>query len=179
MINSFYASMTLVELPNIKSSLLLYTGENIFGLKLYSTNRVMIHRDLVEPLNRVQQQLQGKGYQLFLVDAYRPLSVQRQIFDLIKDPKYVADPTMSRHPRGTAVDVGLADLDGTVLSMQSHFSDFSPASAAAAPVGSPILERREALQTAFLDNGFEIYDPEWWHFDFAGWQTYPALDEPL
>lgn len=24
--------------------------------------------------------------------------------------------------------------------------------------------------------GFTVYEAEWWHFDFAGWEGYPILD---
>ena len=26
-------------------------------------------------------------------------------------------------------------------------------------------------------HGFHVYEWEWWHFDFDGWNEYPVLDE--
>jgi D-alanyl-D-alanine dipeptidase len=42
-------------------------------------------------------------------------------------------------------------------------------------VGGTSLQRwhRELLRTAMEMNGFDVYEWEWWHFDFRGWEEYP------
>jgi D-alanyl-D-alanine dipeptidase len=35
---------------------------------------------------------------------------------------------------------------------------------------------RETLRRAMEDEGFEVYDYEWWHFDYKDWKSYPILN---
>ena len=32
---------------------------------------------------------------------------------------------------------------------------------------------RDLLRRAMEDEGFTVYEAEWWHFDFRGWKKYP------
>ena len=170
----------LVKVENIKTDLAAYTGENILKRKFYETNACFVHQDLIEPLNKIQTELFEMGYQLVITDAYRPLSVQKLIFELIGgDTKYVSDPNNSRHPRGTAVDVSLLDLEGNKLEMPTSFSEFGQKCWADAECNTEALNNRTLLQNIMTNHGFEIYKYEWWHFDFKGWSDndkYPALD---
>jgi D-alanyl-D-alanine dipeptidase len=31
---------------------------------------------------------------------------------------------------------------------------------------------RELLISKMEANGFKVYEYEWWHFDYSGWETY-------
>jgi zinc D-Ala-D-Ala dipeptidase len=49
------------------------------------------------------------------------------MWELIRDERYVSDPTKSKgkHTRGTAVDVTLVDHRGNELTMPTSYDDFS------------------------------------------------------
>lgn len=38
---------------------------------------------------------------------------------------------------------------------------------------------RDILRTAMESEGFTVYDPEWWHYDYRDWQKYPILNLPF
>ena len=84
-------------------------------------------QDAARALQRVQRDLQKRGLGLKVWDAYRPLSVQQKMWNLIRDERYVSNPAKNkgRHTRGTAVDVTLIDKLGRELPMPSNFDDFS------------------------------------------------------
>ena len=31
---------------------------------------------------------------------------------------------------------------------------------------------RDLLKSKMEDNGFTVYEYEWWHYDYQGWKTY-------
>lgn len=101
-----------------------YTGENSLKRKFYTNNECYVHKDLLPALNQIQECLNQMNYQLCIIDGYRPLSVQEEIFKLIGDTRYVSDPKCSRHPRGTAVDVTICDREGHKLFFPTDFSAF-------------------------------------------------------
>jgi hypothetical protein len=35
---------------------------------------------------------------------------------------------------------------------------------------------RDMLRTAMEAEGFAVYEPEWWHYDYKDWQKYPILN---
>lgn len=158
------------------------TRHNFTGRVLYPRPRLFLHRDTARALSRVQRDLQRQGLGLKVWDAYRPLSVQRKMWDLIRDERYVSDPAKNRgrHTRGTAVDVTLVDRLGRELPMPSDFDDFSPR-AHRDYAGGTVAQRRNRrlLEEVMQKHGFVGYPTEWWHFDLAGWEQYPPLDVPV
>ena len=172
--------MKIVKITNILTDLAAFTGENVLKKKFYKTNSCYVHQDLVDSLNTIQLTLKDIGLQLCIIDAYRPLSVQKEIFQMINcDTRYVSDPNHSRHPKGTAVDVTLCDLNGNKLEMPTGFSDFGEKCHAFAECNANAKKNRDLLQKVMTDNNFQIYEYEWWHFDFIGWnndEKYPPMD---
>jgi len=45
-------------------------------------------------------------------------------------------------------------------------------------VGGTSLQRwhRELLRKAMEGEGFDVYNFEWWHFDYKDWREYPVLN---
>lgn len=116
-----------------------------------------------------------------MFDCYRPLSIQKQLWALLPDERYVINPRKgSRHNRGAEVDVTLVDAKGDELEMPTAYDDFSerahrdhillPASA---------IHNRELLEHIMTHHGFQGLATEWWHFDAEGWEHYPVLNQPL
>lgn len=175
----------LVDVSALDSTIVIdlkyATDDNFVGKKLYQTNRALLRRGTAERLLRVQKRLRQQGYGLKIWDAYRPLSVQREMWKIVPDSRYVADPAKgSRHNRGAAVDVTLVDLQGRDLPMPTGFDDFSEKAAAHydAP-GREVKKNRAILQKAMTAEGFMILNSEWWHFDDPNWKDCPVLDVPL
>jgi D-alanyl-D-alanine dipeptidase len=165
------------------------TPRNFTKRALYPAGaRCFLRRAVAERLARVQAALELEGFGLKLWDCYRPLSVQRLMWKLVPDERYVADPAKgSRHNRGAAVDVTLVDKRGAELPMPTPFDDFSerahrdfnvlddklPGESAAA------LENRDRLERAMKAEGFVPLPTEWWHFDAPDWASYPIADDDL
>jgi len=95
---------------------------------------------------------------------------------------FVADPSKgSRHNRGCAVDIGLYDLrTGDFAPMMSGYDEFSIRAYPDYP-GESHLQRwnRELLRTALEREGFRVYEYEWWHFDFQGWEQFRIMNVPF
>jgi D-alanyl-D-alanine dipeptidase len=96
-------------------------------------------------------------------------------------PGYVAPPERgSNHNRGTAVDVGLAREDGTLLDLPSDHDAFGEAAhhgfAGCTPAASA---HRELLLEVMRGAGFRENPMEWWHYDAPGACELPLLDLPL
>jgi len=170
----------LIEITDIKTNIIGYTGENSFNKKFYNENKCYVHENLINNLKKINKKLKKKNLELCIVDAYRPLSVQKELFILMNgDTRYISDPDKSRHCRGTAVDVTLYNKDGNELEMPTKISEFTEKSNAYAECNEIAKKNRQILQNIMTSNGFNIYVYEWWHFDFNGWENddiYPILD---
>ena len=168
--------------PGIVIELRYTNADNFFKKAFYpQDSRALLHRSTVEKLAGVQADLKKQGLRLKIWDAYRPLSVQRAMWRVLPDDRYVADPAKGgRHNRGAAVDVTLVDVQGHELPMPTAHDDFSEkAGASYRRVSSQVRKNRQVLQDAMTRRGFAIYASEWWHFDDADWKRYEALDVPM
>lgn len=168
-------------IPGIRLDIRYATANNFTKRPLYSVARCYLRKQVAERLAKVQQELQAQGLELKVFDCYRPLSIQKQLWALLPDERYVIDPRKgSRHNRGVAVDVTLVDNKGNELEMPTAYDDFSerahrdhrllPASA---------IRNRELLERIMTHHGFQGLTTEWWHFDAEGWEQYPVLNQPL
>ena len=158
------------------------TPNNFVHATLYPVARAYLHRDAAKALVAVQHELAAQGLGLKIFDAYRPLSVQQRMWDLIHDERYVSNPAINtgRHTRGTAVDLTLVDREGKEVPMPTPFDDFTErAHRDAAGIPADAAHNSKLLEAAMLKHGFLLYPFEWWHFDFRDWKKHPPLDVPL
>src|SRR5207244_5869749 len=89
---------------------------------------------------------------------------------------FVADPAQgSRHNRGCAVDLSLYDLaTGKPVAMAGVYDEMSERSYPGYPGGTSLQRwHRELLRSAMEQQGFTVYEAEWWHFDYRDWKKYP------
>ncbi len=129
--------ISLVDIASLDASIILdirYASPNNFtGQAVYPAAKCLLRKAVAEKLVRVQQMLQQKNKRLIVFDCYRPFSIQQVLWGLVPDARYVAKPILkegipiagSRHNRGAAVDVSLADAQGIPLEMPTDFDDFS------------------------------------------------------
>ena len=175
----------LVQVNLLDSSILVdvkyATPDNFVGSVLYDTNLCFLRQSVAKRLVRVQQRLQQQGLGLKILDGYRPLSVQKKMWKLMPDSRYVADPQKgSRHNRGAAVDVTLVDHAGRELEMPTAYDDFTEKAHRDYQALPPAaIQHRAILQQAMQAEGFLPLTSEWWHFDAPNWQNYALLDIPL
>lgn len=175
----------LVELdrvvPGVVLDLRYATTNNFTGQVLYPEARAWLRSCTAQRLVRAQRELASLGLRLKVFDAYRPLSVQRRLWALVPDERYVANPAKgSRHNRGAAVDVTLVDRFGRDLAMPTDFDDLSErAHRHFRDLPEDVLATRDLLERVMSRNGFVGLPTEWWHFDDVDYQAYDVLDVPL
>ena len=147
-----------------------YAGrDNFTGHMIYDCGRCFLRPQTALKVARAEQELHKSGLSLKLWDCYRPLRVQKLLWSLVPDPRYVADPKKgSRHNRGTAVDATLVNAAGQELEMPTRFDDFSPRAAAGEThLPAHVLENRRLLAETMQRAGFQPLPTEWWHYDDA------------
>ncbi len=181
-----FRPVELVELttldPTIKLDIRYATTNNFMGTVFYQEPRAFMQRPAAEAVVKANQGLKQRGYGLLIHDAYRPWFVTKMFWEATPPElrRFVANPDNgSRHNRGCAVDLTLYDLKtGEVVPMVSGYDEFSER---AYPnyAGGTSGQRwhRELLRQAMEAVGFEVYEFEWWHFDFQQWKDYPILNQ--
>ena len=155
------------------------TEDNFTGIKLYPSGICCLQEDTAWKLAAANRELQKKGLSIKIWDAYRPLSVQKKMWKLMPDSRYIANPYKngSKHNRGAAVDVTLVDKNGKELEMPSGFDDFSKRAIRNNPAMSAAAAKNLKLLTdAMTKNGFKAISTEWWHFDDTAYAVWPLLD---
>lgn len=183
------APSALVEIrdPAFILDLRYNTADNFLKKNVYADyglDRCYVHRDLAERLNRLIPLLQKEGFKLVFWDCYRPLDVQKAMWKLVPDARYVADPKNgSNHNRGIAVDITLAGKDGKNLEMPTLFDDFSAKASPGyrcTPEEKQACQNRDRLAGLMAQVGLKPLPTEWWHFQLPakGYPIVPALHEP-
>lgn len=175
----------LVELVKLDPTLHLdirYAASNNFlGRPVYKEARAFLQKPAAEALVRANQKVREQGYGLVIFDGYRPWSVTKIFWDATPLDKkiFVADPkTGSRHNRGCAVDLSLFDLKtGKEVSMPGAYDEMTERSDIDYKGGTEEQRRlRDLLRSAMESEGFVVYQPEWWHYDYRDWKEYPILN---
>lgn len=175
----------LVELTQLDSTIrpdIRYASTNNFMNQVfYSQARAFLQRPAAEAMMRAHQSLKRMGYGILVHDAYRPWYVTKMFWDATPMDKrdFVADPSKgSRHNRGCAVDITLYDLtSGKPVEMPSGYDEFSERAFPTYPGGTSLQRwHRELLRTALEEQGFHVYEWEWWHFDYGDWKRYPIMN---
>jgi D-alanyl-D-alanine dipeptidase len=152
---------------------------NFTGHRLYWEGRCFLRPETAQKLVAADEELKSAGLTLKVFDCYRPLSVQRRMWAIVPDERYVANPDKgSRHNRGAAVDVSLVRLsDGVEVWMPTLHDDFSErAHRDYMNLPPEPLENRKKLEEVMTRHGFIGLPTEWWHFDDSDWQKYEILD---
>lgn len=196
------SSYGLVDIQSIDDEILVelkysstdnFVGEDMYG----NLERAYFEPSFADRVVKAQQLLKRRNpnYTLLIYDAARPISVQRHMRKVVEGTQFegfVADGTKGgRHNYGVAVDLTIAQIDGSPLDMGAEFDDFSKA---ASVKGTPdtddpatrsievyrdyvlgLAERgiisleaannRLLLIEVMLEAGLYPYRREWWHFE--------------
>lgn len=162
-------------IPEILVDLKYYTTDNFTGQKIYEFSDAYLRYGTVEKLMKVQNVLEEQGLSLKIWDAYRPTAAQFVLWEICPDAAYVANPNrgFSSHSRGNTVDITIVEQGGNEIIMPTGFDDFSAmADRDYSDCGEEAAENAKMLEQLMIENGFEAYYGEWWHFSDV--QEYPV-----
>ena len=179
------SNMKMVELrsliPGLRYELRYASTDNFMKRLMYpkDTRETYLRLPAARALQQVEAELNAQGLGLKIFDAYRPYSVTVKFWELVKDERYVANPSKgSGHNRGIAVDLTIIDLvTGIELQMGTDFDNFSDTAHQDFRNLSPeVLKHRKLLRSLMEKHGFKIYAEEWWHYFIPGTERYDVLD---
>jgi D-alanyl-D-alanine dipeptidase len=167
--------------PTIRLDIRYATKNNFVGRPVYNQARAFLQRPAAEALARVNRELRKKGYGIVVHDGYRPWSVTKLFWDITPEEKreFVADPAKgSRHNRGCAVDLSIFNLKtGKTVEMPSLYDEMTERSHINYQGGTEGQRAlRDMLREAMEAEGFHVFEPEWWHYDYKDWKEYPILN---
>jgi len=170
--------VTANNIPGVVLDLRYAGTNNITGKVLYPEAKAYLREETIRKLRRVSRELKGEGYRLVIWDAWRPASAQKALWKAKPDGKFLTPPSkISRHRRGTSVDVSLADLDGKILPMPSDFDEFNAkADEDFSDVPKDAAQRARILRNIMFNAGFSGVPDEWWHYDLRDWADYEAIE---
>src|SRR5437762_11951702 len=137
-VNSMAAqtALPLVDSKSIDPTIVIelrYAGaNNLAGRALYPPGTpALVRPEVASRLVAAQAILRRYQYQLKIWDAYRPKSVQMQLWQAAHNNDYVADPQAGAgflHSWGVAVDATLIDTWIRSVLMPTYIDDFTPSS---------------------------------------------------
>jgi len=150
-------------------------GEDLYGAFAAG----YLHAEAYAKLEQAAVLLQGErpAWKLLVLDALRPRSAQRRLFEKVRGTpreKYVAQPeTGSVHNFGFAVDITLQDEQGREVDMGTPYADLTPLASprhekrylAAGSLTAAQVANRRLLRRVMEQAGFRQLPIEWWHFD--------------
>ena len=154
------------------------TQDNFLKTKVYNCAACYLRYKTVRNLINANKEFQLKGFSIKLFDCYRPLDVQKKMWELVPNPSYVANPkTGSIHNRGGAVDITIVDANGNELDMGTEFDFFGPEAAHNyEKVSNQVKINRAYLKQVMLTNNFKSFDSEWWHYNLIDSQKDPIAN---
>ncbi len=178
----------LIEIVKLDSSIHLdikyATSDNFLKQPVYKEARAFLQRDAAIALLQAHVELKKSGYGLLLFDGYRPWAVTKLFWDKTSkaNKKFVADPKEgSKHNRGCAIDLSVYELKtGKPVKMPGEYDEMSERSYPDYSGGSEAERQvRDLLRQKMEEQGFKVYDFEWWHFDYKDWKSYRIGNIPF
>lgn len=156
------------------------TNDNFLNKIVYNNTTCLLRREVAEKILEANVYLKSNyNLKLCILDAYRPIEVQREMFNLIPDPSFVADPDSDNcnHVRGNAVDVCLINMNNNKLEMPSEFDYFGKEAHRNYYRNNDIdkvIKRNVTLLEKVMNKfGFIGLESEWWHFNYN--KEYPII----
>lgn len=162
---------TFVNLKDYSSDFVMdmrYATENNFlKAKVYDCAECFLRYKTVKKLIEANEKFMKLGYRIKLFDCYRPLDIQKKMWEIVSNPIYVADPKKgSIHNRGAAVDITLVDENGIELDMGTGFDHFGKEAAHTyQDLPEQVLKNRMLLKSVMESSSFKTFQSEWWHYD--------------
>lgn len=158
-----------VFMPTADFEMLFASSNNITGAAMYPAIP-LLERETAEMLAQAQEIFRADGYSIKIYDAYRPKSAQFQLYDIVQDSRFIADPYrgQSWHQLGRAIDMSLVNMaTGEELEMPTPMHTFSTdASRFSSELWSEQARANSDYMTEVMTSvGFGTITTEWWHFE--------------
>ncbi|RTY67167.1 M15 family metallopeptidase [Flavobacterium sp. LB2P53] len=143
------------------------TTDNFLNAKVYDCAECFLRLKTIRALVEANEKFMEKGYKIKIFDCYRPLDIQKKMWEIVPNPKYVANPSKgSIHNRGGAVDLTLVNSSGKELDMGTGFDFFGVEASHDYPtVSHTVKANRNLLKITMISSGFNSFDSEWWHYN--------------
>jgi len=186
-LDSILRKYNLVDIQLLDSSIKVdikyFTDDNFMKIKLYnSINKAYFQLDVAKRIVKCQQFLKSlhPNYSLLIYDAVRPVSVQQKMWDAldslpkVERGKFVSNPAnRSMHNFGAAIDVTIADENGSALDMGANYDDIRKIAypsleesfLASGLLTKKQIENRRLLRKVMTFQKFRNIPTEWWHFN--------------
>jgi len=154
------------------------TSDNFLKEIVYDCDDCLVRYKTAKQLIKANDSFKKIGYKIKFFDCYRPLSIQKKMWKIYPDKRYVANPIKgSNHNRGSAVDITLVDSLNNELDMGTGFDFFGrKAHHAYQNLPKEVLENRKLLKSIMEANGFWSITSEWWHYNLAKSYQYKVSD---
>ncbi len=182
-------------IPDLEVELRYYGSNNFVGDTIdgYNNNCLILTKETVHALYKVQNELKEKNYGLKVYDGYRPqravnhfMRWAKNLNDTINKARFYPDvkksdlfkeeyiASRSGHTKGSTVDITIIDLNTKEeLDMGSLYDFFGKQSWVDYNDISDVQKaNRKLLQEVMLKHGFRNYPREWWHFTLRN-EPYP------
>jgi D-alanyl-D-alanine dipeptidase len=178
-----FKDSTFVDLKKIDTSFVYdmkyATIDNFLKEKVYDCNNCLVRYKTARYLIKANDSLKKLGYKIKFFDCYRPLTIQKKMWKIYPDARYVANPKKgSNHNRGSAVDITLVNINnGKDLEMGTPFDFFgNKAHHAYSYLPKTVLENRKLLKSVMESNGFKSITSEWWHYNLINSPRFKVSD---
>ena len=144
------------------------TNDNFLKQKVYDCAECYLRKATAQALVKANEEFRALGYRIKIFDCYRPLSVQKKMWNILPGTHYVANPAKgSKHNRGAAIDLTLVDADGNELDMGTPFDFFGQkAHHTYTKLPENVLKNRNLLKTILNKHNFKSIYSEWWHYEY-------------
>lgn len=163
---------SFINIQSISSDFVLdlkyATSDNFLKQKVYDCPECFLRINTAKALVKANQDFIKLGYRIKLYDCYRPLNVQKKMWQILPGTHYVANPKKgSKHNRGAAVDLTLVDSLGNELDMGTKFDFFGKeAHHTYLNHSKEVLANRKILKETLAKHNFKSIYNEWWHYEF-------------
>ncbi|MFT6529133.1 MAG: D-alanyl-D-alanine dipeptidase [Psychrosphaera sp.] len=176
-------------IPSASFDIRYYTANNFVGkpIDAYKAPKCILHKDAVQALKKVNDELKKELKRLKVFDCYRPQTAVAHFMRWVDDTKDISTkaeyyPNLSKpllkgeyiaeksgHSRGYTVDLTIEyqtkDGQFSELDMGSPFDLFDEKSNTMSTLVTPKqTQNRLLLKNLMLKHGFSDYSMEWWHF---------------
>lgn len=156
-------------LPDARYNLLFCTDYNVAGRPLYPAVPIL-ETETARILKQAFDIFKKDGYTMIICDAYRPVSAQYILYEVVDDYRYIADPYRgySWHQYGRAVDIMLWDDEANEeLELPTAMHAFVPEAARRKHASwTAEAEKNSDYMTSVMESvGFSTIATEWWHFE--------------
>ncbi len=166
-------------IPGLALDIRYATTNNFTGEVIYKLAKAYARKPVAHALANVQSDLKKRGLELKIHDGYRPYAATVKFYEVYGDTTFVASPYRgSRHNRGCAIDLTVIySKTKKELKMPTPYDSFQEEAFPDYPLkDQEATKNRDMLIRAMEARGFKVYDSEWWHFDFVGWEKFDVLD---